>query len=107
MTATMNRQAKAMKAMPPGLGPPIFTSSRVDSAKAEGPFGIECEYECKMMAEGEGRAAVDPRVARMKRDIKVVMSFMVALILFLLLAMESMIEWMFIFLESMLARESP
>jgi alkanesulfonate monooxygenase SsuD/methylene tetrahydromethanopterin reductase-like flavin-dependent oxidoreductase (luciferase family) len=77
MRATINRQAKAMKAMPPLLGPPVFTISLVGSAKAGRRFGFE--YECEMMTEGERRAAVDPRVARMKRDVRVMMSFMVVL----------------------------
>jgi hypothetical protein len=77
MAATINRQAEAMKAMPPGLGPPIFILSRVDSAKAERRFGFVYKYE--MMTEGEGRVAVDPRVARMKRDVRAMMSFMVVL----------------------------
>jgi hypothetical protein len=84
MMATINRQAPAMKIMPPLLGPLVFPISLVDSAKTERPFGFE--YECEMMAEGEGRAAVDPRVARLKRNIRVVMSSMVVLdYLFLLI----------------------
>jgi len=79
MAATINRQAKAMNAMPPGLGPPIFTLSRIDSAKGEMWFGFEYECKCEMMTEGADRAFVDPTVARMTGDIRVVMSFMVIL----------------------------
>jgi hypothetical protein len=94
MTATINRQAKTMKVMPPLLGPPLFTISLVNSAKAEPRFGFE--FECEMVTKGEGRAAVDPRVARMKRDVRVMMSFMVVLNILL-----SMQEWMFVSVESM------
>jgi hypothetical protein len=45
-----------------------------------------------MMTDGEGKAAVDPRAPTMKIDIKVAMSFMVALRLFFLLAMGNMLE---------------
>ena len=79
MTATSNRHAKSMNAMPPGRGPSIFTLSRIDSAKGEMWFGFEYECKCEMMTEGADRAFVDPTVARMTGDIRVVMSFMVAL----------------------------
>jgi hypothetical protein len=66
-----------MKTMQPLLGPPVFTSSLVNSARAERRFGFE--YDCEMMTEGGCRAAVDPRIARMKRDVRVIMSLMVVL----------------------------